>query len=207
MTLSFFLNVICKNIFSLPRPCQLDPSFALMCLTSFGFPSGASQSATIYFGITFLEAKKRSYIFLVFIFSLLFCFSRLYLGVHFFTDVLGGIGIGFACILFYKYGFAKLEKFSSTLAIIFALLMLLISPGLFYSASALILSIVFTQKLIEKNWLFPIYLPNKTLSFFSCFIVASIALFTPSYLIFLKILELFILGFCLVALSSKSQKV
>lgn len=151
MTLSFFLNVIFKNFFSLPRPCQLDPSFALMCLTSFGFPSGASQSASIYFGITFLEAKKRSYIFFAFIFSFLLCFSRLYLGVHFFTDVLGGIGIGFVCLLLYKYAFAKFEKFSFPFAIIFAFLMLLINPSVFYSSSVLILSIVFTQKLIEKK--------------------------------------------------------
>ena len=207
MIFSFFLNVLCKNIFSSPRPCQIDPSFALMCLPSFGFPSGAAQSATIYFGLTCIETSKKIYIFLSLLFSLLLCFSRLYLGVHFFTDILGGIAIGFVCVLIYKYLFPQIKKFSLTLASIFSFLMLFVSPSIFTPVVILILSVTIFRKIILKKWICPVYTSSKAVNFFTCFMIGLLTLFIPSNFIIFKILSLSLLGFSLALLNIKPKTI
>ncbi|MDQ4140386.1 MAG: phosphatase PAP2 family protein [Bacteroidota bacterium] len=74
---------------------------------SFSFPSGHSTSAMALVGvlcyIAFLEVKSRSTCTLIFTagigYILLMGFSRIYLGVHFLTDVAAGFLLGFLWVL------------------------------------------------------------------------------------------------------------
>jgi undecaprenyl-diphosphatase len=128
LILGFVLNQFLKHLFHQPRPCQIDPSVAILCFTSFGFPSGAAQTAAVVSGIIFLECKKWLPRVLGLVFALFLCFSRVYLGVHFFIDIVGGIASG--CLLVYLYAkvFPLFEKQWKSLAIILSFLPLLLNP-------------------------------------------------------------------------------
>lgn len=123
--MSATINTVLKNYFHHPRPCQINPLVGIFHLYSPGLPSGAAQSATIYCGLIFFECKKLWARISVVIFALLLCFSRIYLGVHFITDIIGGIGVGCILLLIYYYLFPVLEKYWRFLAIFFPFLFLL----------------------------------------------------------------------------------
>ena len=95
------LNRILKYAFQRPRPHFDDP---LLSLTSYSFPSGHTMTATVLFGVlaayfftTTPDWRRR--VVIVFIASLLILlvgFSRMYLGVHYLSDVLGAMAEGLA---------------------------------------------------------------------------------------------------------------
>lgn len=112
--ISSVLNELAKLLFHQPRPTFLDPSVGVIFLKNFGFPSGAAQAATVYSGlmILYFKNKKVAWILgsiLVFFISL----SRVYLGVHFISDLIGGYILGIiVVILFYNFH-SKIENFLS----------------------------------------------------------------------------------------------
>jgi membrane-associated phospholipid phosphatase len=115
-----------KILFALSRPCHIDPLVAIVdCAPSFGFPSGGAQSGVIYAGIVFLETKRVLYRFLAVIFACFVCFSRIYLGMHYVTDVLGGIVLGCLLLIVYKKVFPLFEKRWDIAAVIFPFALLL----------------------------------------------------------------------------------
>lgn len=75
-------------------------------LGSWGFPSGHTSNAVALWGSLYLFFKK-IWLGLVAIAMIIFIpLSRMYLGLHFFGDLLGGYLIGLVVILlFYKYGY------------------------------------------------------------------------------------------------------
>lgn len=95
------LNVLLKNAFHRARPQFADP---ILTLTSYGFPSGHTMMATTLYGVlcAFIVSNVVSWpmrlltisgaIFLI----LLVGFSRIYLGVHYLSDVLGAMAEGLA---------------------------------------------------------------------------------------------------------------
>lgn len=92
-----------KLFFSIPRPA--DP-IALMTLDSFSFPSGhAAAAATLYGFLLWMmlgtgrNGRTRAALaVLFFAIIILIGLSRLYLGVHYLSDVLAGYFVGFAWV-------------------------------------------------------------------------------------------------------------
>lgn len=90
-------NVLLKNLFAMPRPCDLNPSVALLIPKpqDYSFPSGHTASSFAAVTVLYLMGVKRWYWALVP--AGLIAFSRMYLDVHFPIDILGGIFVGILC--------------------------------------------------------------------------------------------------------------
>jgi len=125
LVLSGVLNKFFKGVFNWPRPCHLDPSVTVwICYPTLGFPSGTAQMAMIYFGALMIECRRKIYWLWGLLFALIFCFSRIYLGLHFFIDIFGGLLIGAILVLIYWKLFPLLESKWKYVIIFFPLLLL-----------------------------------------------------------------------------------
>ncbi len=87
-------NQILKKIFQRPRPYTVNPGVELVIdkLSSFSFPSGHSRCAVECSIAIFANNKKWGIAAIVV--AVLTCLSRMYLYVHYPTDVLGGAALG-----------------------------------------------------------------------------------------------------------------
>ena len=91
-------NLTLKPLVARPRPCWLDESVQLLIAnpTDYSFPSGHTLSSVI--GATVLTKANRKFGLAAIPLAALIAFSRLYLYVHFPTDILAaavlGVGIG-----------------------------------------------------------------------------------------------------------------
>lgn len=111
---SFVLNTVLKNIFLRPRPSVL----RLVTETSYSFPSGHSMiNAALYTILILLLLKNANKkgkriiasISLVILF-LIIGISRIYLGVHYFGDVLAGWVLGILVAFIVYLIFKKIES-------------------------------------------------------------------------------------------------
>ncbi len=105
-------NLILKNVFMRPRPFDVNPALELLIKkpTDFSFPSGHSLAAT-EFAVTMLFFNKNLGI-AASVLSLLICFSRLYLYVHYPSDVICAILLGiFTSVTAVKVTDLILKKF------------------------------------------------------------------------------------------------
>jgi undecaprenyl-diphosphatase len=88
-----FVNIILKNVFDRPRPPVVQtvkPVYT--CPTDFSFPSGhASASFASAVILTAFDPKRKAYYLAA---AFLISLSRIYLGCHFFIDVVTGGTIG-----------------------------------------------------------------------------------------------------------------
>ncbi|MBP5491337.1 MAG: phosphatase PAP2 family protein [Clostridiales bacterium] len=91
-------NVILKNLVRRPRPCWLHPEVQLLIANpkDYSFPSGHTMAATVFTIILVHNHPKLAYGLIPA--ALLIIYSRLYLYVHFPSDVLAalilGVGVG-----------------------------------------------------------------------------------------------------------------
>ena len=85
-----------KNLISRPRPCQIDTAFPLLVSrpSSSSFPS--THSAWAFGGATAIFLQHRKAGIAAYVAAILIGFSRLYLFLHFPTDVLFGAAMGVA---------------------------------------------------------------------------------------------------------------
>ncbi|MBA4383338.1 MAG: hypothetical protein C0410_01240 [Anaerolinea sp.] len=100
---SAILNLILKNIFQRARPVFAQ---AFLVDTGYSFPSGHAMISIAFYGaiayllFSMLKSKRNKTLIVVgaLIMTVLIGFSRLYLGVHFLTDVLAGWAAGALCL-------------------------------------------------------------------------------------------------------------
>lgn len=87
-------NLILKPLVARPRPFTYTPAITLLIPppTDFSFPSGHT-AASFAAAFALLFSHSRHWFWAIFI-AVIIAFSRLYLYVHYPTDILGGIAVG-----------------------------------------------------------------------------------------------------------------
>lgn len=103
--LSTYLNAVIKVAVGQPRPFQYDPRVQkLWETTGSGFPSNHTQGAVVVWGYLATQFRRRWLWVLAALLMVLIPLSRVYLGMHFPTDLLGGYVLGVAILLLYLWG-------------------------------------------------------------------------------------------------------
>lgn len=108
------LNYILKNIIARPRP----EGYRLITETGYSFPSGHSMVSSAFYGLIIyfiwknVKNKKLKYISCILL-GLIIAFigiSRIYLGVHYASDVIGGFSISIAYLIIFTSTFKTIFK-------------------------------------------------------------------------------------------------
>lgn len=90
-------NICLKPMIARDRPFWIDPTVAMLVTppTDYSFPSGHS-AASFAAAVSFVQ-YNRKWGSAAIVLATLIAISRLYLFIHFPTDVLGGIAVGIIC--------------------------------------------------------------------------------------------------------------
>lgn len=101
LTTALLTTYVLKGVFRRPRPAfrtnysqfKIKPVITSACPVDFSFPSG--HAATAFAAATVLTAfnKKRKWLF--YLTAVLISYSRIYLGCHYFLDILAGSILGY----------------------------------------------------------------------------------------------------------------
>jgi undecaprenyl-diphosphatase len=145
--LSVYVNTGLKEIFQQPRPFDILPEIQKVHAYGYGFPSGHAQSSLVVWG-SIAYWKKQTWIRnLSVLLILLIGFSRIYLGVHFPIDILGGwlfggliLGLSYFIFLKIKLDFIQGNMIFKIIGItLFPVILLQIqsSPDIISSVAAL----------------------------------------------------------------------
>lgn len=89
------VNGLLKSVSYTPRPYWFDAQVTgYSHHGSFGMPSGHSQAAMVAWGYLGIRSGRRALLWAAGVIVLLVALSRIYLGAHFFSDVLVGLSVG-----------------------------------------------------------------------------------------------------------------
>lgn len=130
LTINSWINGMVKVIFSWPRPSTDLPESALMHLHSFGFPSGAAQTSMLLGGLLIYYWRTKAAWIIAIPYILLISFSRIYLGVHYPVDILGGWVLGLAVLTLLIQTKTAGEQFLKRKGIFFSCMLGIIFPAL-----------------------------------------------------------------------------
>ncbi len=113
---SISLNLILKYLFNRPRPLvpHLVESYGL------SFPSGHAMISASFYGLLIylvwknVEVPAWRFLLITLLVLLILCigFSRVYLHVHYATDVLAGLAAGLGWVILANFLLSRMEKFS-----------------------------------------------------------------------------------------------
>lgn len=151
LLVSIVISNLCKMLLHSPRPYWVDAHIQLWTNPelSFGLPSGHAQNAVVMWGLLACYGRRAwGWVAAVFL-ALLTGLSRIYLGVHFPTDVLAGWLLGLVvlwCGLRWETPIVHwLQRYRPTgrLALLFTISLLLTASGLIVS------------QLVQMRWSMP----------------------------------------------------
>ncbi len=124
------VNSCLKTLVGWPRPCADLPEVGMFCPMSFGFPSGAAQTCILLGALLIYTWKSRlSWVIALFYIAVV-SFSRLYLGVHYPIDILGGWAVGLILFGLYVVSIGPVERFLHARRLEFCLALSLVLPFL-----------------------------------------------------------------------------
>lgn len=166
LTIAFLLcaytNAVVKTLAAQPRPPDYAPGRVktLWEASGYGFPSGHTQSAVVVWGYLASQVRRRWLWALAAVMVLFIPLSRIYLGVHFPHDVLGGYLIGLALLVLYLWLEPKAEAWLAErslpwqlgLAVGIPLLLVLLFPtqdGVTEGATLMGMTVGFV---LERRW-------------------------------------------------------
>ncbi|MEW6233046.1 MAG: phosphatase PAP2 family protein [Chloroflexota bacterium] len=126
---SAFLNGVFKDTLQLPRPPREQVRVLLEETGGgFGFPSGHAQNATVFWGFLASQFRRRLWLVAAAILIPAVGISRIYLGLHWPTDALGGIVIGLAILWLGLRAFSALTPVGRVASIYFQFILALVAP-------------------------------------------------------------------------------
>jgi membrane-associated phospholipid phosphatase len=162
--ISAYANAIAKVVADQPRPFQYDSRVKpLVHADGGGLPSGHTQGTTVVWGYMAYQIRSAKLWIIAGFLMIAVPISRLYLGVHFPTDLLGGYFLGGVLLALYLRFAPTLEAWlvvkgviwQTPAAIILPILLILISPsGSRYALSACGTLLGFLPGIaLERRWI------------------------------------------------------
>ena len=162
--LSAYVNTLAKVMAGQPRPFQYDSRVQqLVHAGGGGLPSGHTQSAVVVWGYLASEIKSGKFWIVAGFLMIAVPISRLYLGVHFPTDLLGGYFLGAVLLALYLRFALKVEAWvvakgviwQTAAAVILPILLISVSPlGSRYALSACGTLLGFLPGIaLERRWI------------------------------------------------------
>jgi membrane-associated phospholipid phosphatase len=134
--ISAYLNTIAKVLLDQPRPFQYDPRVKpLVPASGGGLPSGHTQGAVVVWGYLAARVRQAWMWGLAGFLMIGIPMSRLYLGVHFPTDLIGGYILGAVLLVVYLQFASKAEAWLVHKGIAWQLIVATFLPIVFISVS------------------------------------------------------------------------
>jgi membrane-associated phospholipid phosphatase len=100
---SMYVNLLVKDLCAIPRPFDMSAAIqAKDTASTYAFPSGHAQGVTtLWLGLAAIYRRRYPLLAGAVLIPLV-SFSRVYLGVHYPQDVIGGAILGLACVAAYR---------------------------------------------------------------------------------------------------------
>jgi membrane-associated phospholipid phosphatase len=136
---SITINNLIKDIFSNPRPdcSNLLEGIRELCTkhspSSPGFPSGHTQGSLSMWGAIMYLIRNRTVIILGLIMIIIIPYSRMYLGVHFLGDIVGGYVLGFLILIIMIPLIRYTEKRYDRIGDIVLIIAIIVIPFIIYN--------------------------------------------------------------------------